>query len=169
MKKKLLFWFFIGTLIAMLALMGMDKVLQDGDSNYGIVCFELAGNLEASNNIIQNWSERDIIPLAAFSLGFDYLYLFFYTMFLSLWTSVIAEGFYKKLAKMFARLIIILFVVAGLLDAVENYALLNLLGNNNTQSNSVLAFNCASVKFGLIGLGIFYNIVISIKRLLIKL
>jgi len=158
----------MGTLIAMGALMGIDNVLQRGNTDFGIVSFELAGNLEASNKIIQQWSERDLIPLAAFSLGFDYLYLVFYTIFLSLWTSVLAERFYKKPAQMFANFIIILFVIAGILDAVENYALLNLLGNSVTESNSALAFKCASVKFGLIGLGILYNIIISVKRLFVK-
>lgn len=169
MKKKLLFWFFISTAAVMLALMGMDKVLQGGDADFGIVSFELAGNLDTSTKIIDEWSTRKLIPLAAFSLGFDYLYLFLYTIFLSLWTSVLAESFYKKPSQIFACLIICIFIIAGILDAIENYALLNLLGTKPTEDWSVLAFYCASVKFGLIGLGIIYNIFISVKRLFIKI
>ena len=169
MKKKLLFWFFIGAAAAMLALMGMDKVLQGGNISFGIISFELAGNLEISTKIIQEWSDRNLIPLAAFSLGFDYLYLVFYTIFLSLWTSFLAESFYKKPEQMFAKFIIGIFIIAGILDAIENYALLNLLGTKPTEEWSVLAFYAASVKFGLIGLGILYNIFISVKRLFIKI
>lgn len=168
MKKKLLFWFFMGALIAMASLMGMDYILQGGDPDFGIVSFELAGNLEISTKIIQEWSERSLAPLAAFSLGFDYLFIVFYTIFLSLWTSLLAESFYKKPEQLFANFIISIFIIAGILDAIENYALLNLLGTKPTEEWAVLAFYAASVKFGLIGSGILYNIFISVKRLFIK-
>lgn len=165
MKKKLLFLSFVGMLLSYLWLHQMDVSLQNGNSDYGIIAFECAGNLTATNNIIQQWESQGLIYLANFSLGFDFLFVLFYVSFLAIWTSVLADGFYKKMSKIMATTVIGIFVIAGVLDGIENYALLNLLGNNPIESCSELAFYCASVKFALIGLGVIYILAVLIGKL----
>jgi len=169
MKRKLLFWSFLGLLLSYLGLNYIDSILQNGNLDFGIIAFELAGNLTASNIIIQEWIDGDIIHLASFSLGFDFLFMLFYVAFLSFWTSVLADSFYKNSHRYIATIVISLFIIAGILDGIENYALLNLLGENNNEEWSVMAFYCASIKFGLIGLGIIYNLVVSIGKLFVKI
>ncbi len=165
MKTKLLFWSFIGLLLSYLGLNIIDAILQNGDFDYGIIAFELAGNLSASNNIIQKWESQNLIHLASFSLGFDYLFMLFYVSFLAIWTSILSDGFYKKSFKIIAEIVISTFVIAGILDGIENYALLNLLQGDLTRDWPFIAFYSASIKFGLIGLGIIYNIVITVAKL----
>ena len=165
MKKKLLFWSFVGLLLSYLWLNHIDGILQNGNLDFGIIAFELAGNLSASNIIIQQWELQNLIYLANFSLGFDYLFMLFYVSFLAIWTSILSDGFYKKTSKILAGLVIGFFIIAGVLDGIENYALLNLLGNNPSEIWSEMAFYCASIKFGLIGLGIIYNLTVSVLRL----
>jgi hypothetical protein len=169
MKKRLLLYLFLVALFSVLVLKIIDFKLENGNSEFGMVCFELAGNLETSNTIIASWNESGLTHLASFSLGFDYLFIFTYVLFLSLWTSLLAEGFYNKFAPWFANLIIGFFVIAGMLDMIENYFLLTLLGANPTELSSIIACYCASVKFILIGLGILYNLFVIVKRLLIKI
>lgn len=169
MKKKLLLYSFLGALFSIIVLRGIETKLENGNFEYGIVCFELAGNLEASNVIIASWNQREILHLASFSLGFDYLFLVFYVLFLSFWTSILAEGFYKISSRWFANLIIGFFIIAGVLDMIENYFLLSLLGDNPTEIASVIACYCASVKFILIGLGILCNLFVVVKRLFVKI
>ena len=169
MKKKLLFWSFLGLLLSYFGLNYIDSILQNGNLEFGIIAFELAGNLTASNLIIQEWIDREIIHLASFSLGFDFLFMLFYVAFLSFWTSVLADNFYKSVHRYLATLVISLFIIAGILDGIENYALLNLLGENNSEEWSVMAFYCASIKFALIGLGIIYNLVVTIGKLFVKI
>ena len=165
MKKKLLFWSFVGLLLSYLGLNIIDGILQNGNLNFGIIAFELASDFSASNKIIQEWSSRNVLHLASFSLGFDYLFMLFYVLFLAIWTSILSDGFYTKTAKIIAVSAISIFIIAGILDGIENYALLKLLGNSSGKAWSGIAFYCASVKFVLIGLGIIYNLIISIGRL----
>lgn len=169
MKKKLLLYSFLVALFSLIILRTIEIKLENGNSDYGIVCFELAGNMEASTNIISYWNESRFLHLAAFSLGFDYLFLVFYVLFLALWTSSLADGFYEKSSRKFANLIIGFFIIAGILDMIENYFLLTLLGNNPIETASVIAYYCASTKFILIGLGILYNLFVVVKRLFVKI
>jgi len=65
-------------------------------------------------------------------------------------------------------IIIGFFIAAGILDSIENYALMNLLGESASQNWSETAFYCASLKFSLIGLGIVYNIIVSVGKLIVR-
>ena len=165
MKKKFLFWSFVGLLLSYSGLIIIDGILQNGNFDFGIIAFELAGDFSASNKIISEWSGRNVLHLASFSLGFDYLFMLFYVSFLAIWTSILSDRFYTKTAKIIARAVIGIFVIAGVLDGIENFALLMLLGNNLGEAWPEIAFYCASVKFGLIGLGIIYNLTVSISKL----
>jgi len=78
---------------------------------------------------------------------------------------ILSYGFYTKIAKIIVGIVISIFVIAGVLDGIENYALLKLLGNSSGGGWSEIAFACASVKFGLIGLGIIYNLAVTISKL----
>lgn len=166
MKSKYLFWSFVGLLLSYFVLNRIDALLQNGDFNFGIIAYELAGNLAASKQIIHEWTARNVIHLASFSLGFDYVFMLFYVSFLALWTASLSSGFHKKLYRVVAGSIISIFIIAGILDGIENYALMSLLGDHPTQILSEIAFYCASLKFGLIGLGIIYNFSVSVGKLI---
>ena len=168
MKSKYLFRSFVGLLISYFVLNRIDALLQNGDFNFGIIAYELAGNLAASQQIIHEWTVRNVIHLAAFSLGFDYVFMLFYVSFLALWTASLSYGFHKRPYRILAGFIIGFFIAAGILDGIENYALMNLLGESASQNWSETAFYCASLKFSLIGLGIVYNIIVSVGKLIVR-
>ena len=147
MKKRLLLFSFMGMIFSYTVLMLVDLKLQSGNLNYGIIAFELAGNTNSSYEIINYWRENSNQNLAAFSVGFDYLFIVFYVGFLALWTSIIADGFYNKLSNLFAKIVITITIVAGMFDMIENYSLIQLLISNHENNWSVLAFYFASAKF----------------------
>ena len=157
MKKKTLFWIsLVFTLVLFVSISLIDESLKINDAANGIVSFELAKTLNQSEYIIQSWEAVDVMIFAALSLGIDYLFMVAYGSFFALSVLLLAEklpsGFLKKTAIFMAFLILL----AALLDGIENFGLIQLLINTPTQSMVSLAFYCASLKFGLLGIGVVY-------------
>lgn len=164
MKKKLLYYCLLGSLLAYIVLFFIDIELQRGNINFGIISFELAGNINSSNDIINYWADNNNLNLAAFSIGFDYLFILFYVSFLIIWTSILSEGFYKQTSKNFASLIMLITVLAGIFDMIENYSLMHVLGRDQNNLWPLLAYYFASMKFVFLTIAILYNLIISIIK-----
>jgi hypothetical protein len=169
MKTKLLYFSLVGMLLSFAVLRTIDGELQKGKSEYGIVGFELSHHSDTANEIVGYWTENNKLGQAFFSLGFDYIFILFYIAFLTLWTSLMAGKFYSLIWRNVAYGIIALFIIAGLLDAVENYSLMRFLNNTNGDYWLNIAFYSASVKFGLIGLGVLYNLGVFIGQKIFKI
>ncbi|NOY49150.1 MAG: hypothetical protein GXO88_01065 [Chlorobi bacterium] len=167
-KTRLLYFSLVGMLLSFAVLRSIDGELQKGKSEYGIVGFELSHDSDTANAIVGYWTENDKLGQAFFSLGFDYLFILFYVAFLALWTSLMAGKFYSAIWRNIAYAIILLFILAGLLDAVENYSLMKFLNNADGGYWLIIAFYCASIKFGLIGLGALYNLGVLIGQKTIR-
>ncbi len=169
MKKKTLFWItLVMTMLLFVAINIIDKQLKTEFAPHGIISFECAKTLDHSLAILQTWEEADVIVFAALSLGIDYLFLVAYGSFFALSVLLLAaklpSGFLKKAAKIMAFLI----GLAALLDGIENYALIQLLIDVPTQSMVSMAYYCASIKFGLLGVAAIYLlaelIVLGLKK-----
>lgn len=154
----------MGTVLAYLVLFYVDIKLQSGDINFGIVSFELAGNINSSKEFVNYWAANNNLSLAAFSLGFDYLFILFYVSFTFIWTSILSDGFYNKTAKYVANFIMLITVLAGILDMIENYSLMQVLGGSQDNIWPVIAFYFASFKFTFLLIAILYNLIISIIK-----
>jgi len=172
MKKKNLFWISLAfTLVLFASINQIDQYLQNEIAPDGIVSFELAKTLEQSTSILNSWDAEAKI-YAALSLGIDYLFMVAYGSFFVLAVLLLAEklqnGFLKKTAKIMAFVILL----AALLDGIENFGLIQLLIDDPTQLMASLAFYCASIKFGLLGIGVVYLlaglIVLGLKKRTIK-
>lgn len=109
----------------------------------GIVAFELSRTIENANNMVSQWETLDAIPLKKFSLLFDYVFIFGYagTLF------VILQEWWGKTGKQWIYYMSFLPVLAGILDGIENLALLQIVYGSGTQLAASLAFYCASIKF----------------------
>jgi hypothetical protein len=157
--QRWLFWpLLCATLLVMAVLNWIDLPLKTGAAPKGIVSFELAGDVTTANAILESWDARKRLT-AAFSLGFDYLFLCCYSTSIAfgcVWAA-------SKLRKRFAWLEPCGPVLAwgqwlaALFDGVENFALLLQLFNGPGDSWALLAWWCAVLKFGLViaGLGYF--------------
>ncbi len=168
MKTRLLYLSLAGMLLSFAVLRSVDVELQKGNSDYGIVSFELSHNSDTADGIVDYWTQNNSLGQAFFSLGFDYLFILFYVAFLALWASLMAAKFYSDIWRIVADTVIILFIAAGLLDAIENYSLLRFLNDVSGNNWLTIAFYCASIKFGLIGLGVLYNLGVFIGQKIIR-
>jgi hypothetical protein len=123
----------------------------------GIVSYEFAGNLAGAERIIASWNEQDRLR-AAFSLGIDYLYLVVYALAIGTACLKVAAAWQAKRPGL-ARLGHWLGwgqMVAALLDAVENLALVQLLLGSTAPIWPSLAWICAALKFTLVLGGLAY-------------
>jgi hypothetical protein len=124
---------------------------------YGIVSFELARTAERAQAIVDSWSDRARAS-ALLSLGLDYLYLVIYPAAIALGAVLVARRLAPRwrFGARFGFLIAWAVVLAGLFDAVENYALIRILQTADLAHWPGLAYHCAVAKFGLVVVGLFY-------------
>ena len=154
-KRKPLFFAFLAlTLVIFAVFRVLDTPLRTPAAPNGVVSFELAGNLETATRIINSWDARAGL-FAGFGLGLDYLFMPFYALALSLGILLAAgrhPGAFEKAGAWLGWGAL----AAALFDAVENYSLWQLLLGNLQEDWANLAAMCATIKFGLLILGLAY-------------
>ena len=157
------------TLILMFTLNSINSQLSNKTAPMGIVSFELAGTMEHSQRIMAGWGE-DGKTYAALSLGLDYLFLVSYASFLSL-GCVLATNRLTNTGKLLIAGILLSWsqFLAGLLDGVENWALIQFLFQSQNEFYPMLAKYCAIPKFVIIGCGILYIFTMLLFSLLSNL
>lgn len=152
----LLITLIIGSIALSIVLSSIGQSLKNQTAPQGIISFELAGSASRAEQIISSWSDaarRD----AFLSIGVDYLYLFVYPLAISLACLVVSARLSRRRTptKTGATLSW-LVLVAGLLDAVENLAMIRMLKSNEGDLWPVLAKWCAIPKFSLVASGLAY-------------
>ena len=167
-RKPLFFAFLAGTLILFAVFQVLDTPLQTPAAPNGIVSFELAGTPEKAFQILVSWEPAsDEAPIAvpkgklyaAFGLGLDYLFMPVYATALALGILLAAGRHGGWFATLGAWLGWGAYA-AAIFDAVENYALARMLLVNEIRSPyPQMAAYSASIKFGLLLLGLFYALV----------
>ena len=156
---------FVPLLIATLVITFLFRLI--GPAQPTIVDFELAGSVAKAQAIIDAWNENDRIR-AGFSLGFDYLYMPVYSTTIAL-VCVMAAGVWKRAAWHTIGLLLAWGLwIAAVSDATENLALLTELLGHNVAPWPQIAQICATIKFGLILLGLLYVVAGVVLRLIKK-
>lgn len=151
-QKKILFLFTIATMAVMNFL---DIPLKNEIASNGIISFELAGSLQNSVDILNSWDSTAML-YAGISLGYDYLFMLMYSLLLYVLIKDISSKFTNDSLVKLGRYLAVSMLFAGALDAVENYALIELYLGNLDEVFSKIAFYSATLKFSLIGIGIIY-------------
>jgi hypothetical protein len=146
-----------------------DSYLKTDLSINGIVSFELAKDVNVSSAIINSWDETAKIA-ASLSMGFDFLFLIVYSLFIAelihflnnkLW---IHSSFYS-----IGRLLIKAIFLAAFFDSIENIALIQLLLGDLRVIWSNTAFYFAFLKFILIGICLVYILINTFILLINKM
>ena len=115
-SRKKAFFPLLALTLGLLAIFRLlDAPLQNPVSPMGIVSFELAGTTEKADAIIQAWDSRAKL-FAAFSLGFDYLFMFAYGLTISLGVLMAASKHGGIFAKV-GNYLVWGVLLASLLDA----------------------------------------------------
>ena len=143
--------------------------LRTAAAPLGIVSFELAGSQTAAQRILTSWGASGQV-VAGVSLGADFLYLVVYPLAIGLGCVLIAQRLVHKHSFLAGLGIALgwLLLLAGVLDAVENVALIRVLLGAQQAYLPVLARWCALVKFLLVGLGLVYVASGGVKLLLAR-
>ncbi|MBI5822925.1 MAG: hypothetical protein HZB18_02785 [Chloroflexi bacterium] len=152
LRKPFFYFFFALTLVIFGVFRLLDAPLQTSTAPKGIVSFELAHTLDASQAMINSWDSNARL-FAAFGLGFDYLFMFVYALALSL--GLLLAGYQK--ANWYSAFTIWLgwgAFAAAFFDMVENYALWRILIGSLDPSFPQTAWLCATVKFTLLIAGV---------------
>lgn len=152
LRKPLFYFFLILTLVIFGVFSVLDQPLRTSAAPNGIVSFELARTLDESHSIVNSWDENARL-FAAFGLGFDYLFMFVYAVALSLGLLLAGAnktGWYSSITNWLGWGAF----VAAFFDAVENYALWQILTGNVSTSLPQIASICATLKFVLLIIGL---------------
>lgn len=142
------------TLFIMVILNLTGAPLRTDEAPAGIISYELARTEETAAAILNSWDNQAKI-IAAFNLGFDYLWMIFYSTTIALGLVWTAEAFHLK-GPFLTALNVLAWGqwLAALLDALENTALLTMLFNQPAAPWPLIAYWSAVVKFTLVILGI---------------
>jgi len=171
-RKRLFFTFLFLTLSLFAVFRVLDQPLRTPSAPNGTVSFELAGSPLQAQAITDEWKRSSLLlsevagqanpdivnipyAFAAFSLGIDYLFMPVYAFALVFGTLLAANrhgGWLKSLGAVAGYGAF----VAAVFDAVENYALFQILLNRIVSPYPEIAFYCASLKFGLLSFGLLY-------------
>lgn len=151
-RKRLFFTLLVLTLSLFAIFRVLDTPLQTDYAPSGIVSFELAGTPQNAAHIVLTWSAEAMLN-AAFGLGIDYLFMPVYAFALAFGT-LLAAGRHAGWLKSLGAVAGYGAFAAALFDAVENYALFQVLLGAFDSSYPMLAAVCATVKFGLLAFGL---------------
>ncbi len=163
-RKRVFLVLLIWTLGLMVAMQVINRPLQTAAAPAGIVSYELAWTPARARAILAAWEPQFNPPMgfkltkpyyAAFSLGFDYLFMPSYAAAIAL--GVLLAG--KRRGAVFSRAGTWLgwgALVAAGFDALENFALWRQLIDLPASPWPQVAAVCATIKFTLILLGLAY-------------
>ena len=150
LPKRVLVGAALLTVVLMAAIFATNAPLENPAAPMGIVSLQLAGSLTAAEEILAAWGPAEQ-RWAIRNLVIDYPYLLAYATALGLACLLLARRFSGQ--RRMARLGCILsrgVMVAALLDAVENGALLRLLLGDLREVWVALAMWCAVPKYLLV-------------------
>ena len=142
------------TLVLSQVLGQLGQSLQTVAAPAGIVSFELARTVAVADQILSSWPSG--ARENAFLLqGLDFLYLFIYPFWFSL-SAVLLGTKLPAAWQRAANLVAWVVLLAGPLDAIENIALFQVLKHGPAATPALVAWLCASLKFGLLGLAVLF-------------
>jgi hypothetical protein len=165
-SRKSLFWFlFLFTLGVMISINLVSQPLITPVAPSGIVSYELAGTPEKAQEILDSWNQEARLH-AAFSLGFDYLFMGLYSTTIALaciWGSGVMHAS-RGPGTLLGILLAWAVWLAAILDGIENVALSLSLFNLPVTPWPQVAQVSAILKFLLIFTGLSYAFFALIVR-----
>ena len=160
MQKYSILLFLIGSLTMAVIVTMQGESLKTKDTPLGVLNLELAFNSNNTATVLNAWAPNasvDNIAVAKKNTGLDFIFLFFYPIFLFLASKVISRsfgGWFRKAGKLIAKGALL----AGLLDIVENVGMLLTLSGKGSGAIALCTSVCSSIKWALALLAVLYVI-----------
>ncbi|MBC8182853.1 hypothetical protein H8E88_17255 [candidate division KSB1 bacterium] len=148
---------FVLTFVLLMCLNLIDAPLKTTVAPNGIISYELAGELSVAQEMIRSWGAVGQI-YAGLSLGFDFLFLVSYSLFIALGCIIVTRRLSQpgQFLFKFGALLAWAQFGAAILDAIENYALIRILLGSQNEILPVVAYWCALPKFVIVVIGMGY-------------
>jgi hypothetical protein len=148
------------TLVVMAILQVLGGPLKTDAAPAGIISFEFAGTLALAQKMVASWGQTGQV-YAGLNLGFDFLFIVTYPAAIGLGCVLVARAFSQRVALVASAGVVLAWaqLVAGVLDCVENYALIQILLGAQQEWLPAVAMWCAAPKFAIVGVGIVYVLV----------
>lgn len=154
MKKLLIPILFIGTGIMIGVMQQTGEPLKSSAKYKNIVCLEFAYSQQKTNAIITDWGST-YVGVAKINTYYDFIFLFFYSLFLFFTCDKIAFISKSKIGVHIANGAI----WAGLLDMFENAGMLYTLSGHQSNIIPLLTATAALIKFVLLGFAFVYLVI----------
>jgi hypothetical protein len=133
----------------------------------GILEIELPWSVERASEVVALWEGKDLLPVARKQVYYDFLFLVLYPLALSFACAWLAGSVPVKWG-MLGVLVSWGVLFAAPLDAIENIAILSMLGGSQAAPVPQIATIAAAIKFTLV-FGAFGFLIIGGFRALIHL
>ncbi len=162
--QKRVFFLVLGlTLMVGVSLLALGSPLKTSAAPSGILSYEFAGTLDLAREIVDSWGTKGRV-FAGLNLGLDYLFLVSYTICIGLGCVLLARSVAGRSRFLHSIGMILAWgqVGAGLLDALENYALIRVLLGSARDYWPVVARWCAIPKFLLVALGLIFILLTAV-------
>lgn len=155
-----LYWTSIGLTLAIAAVLqglvaGFTGNTPGEPAAYNIIHFEFAGTLDQAQVIMSSWGPENCDRVIA-QIYVDYAFLLAYPQAIALGILAVLRNTRNHRLLVGGRLLAWLQWLAGLLDAVENAALIALLKGNTAAWLAPLAWWSAAPKFAIVLAGIVF-------------
>ena len=156
-QKRAFIVLFVFTLAVMVSMNTLGRPLNTEVAPLGIVSFQLAGELSLAQSMVESWGPTGRV-YAGLNLGLDYLFMVAYSSSIALGCVLVASRLPTRGASLSSLGVLLAWAQFGaaLLDAVENYALIQVLLGSRQAFWPVLARWCAMPKFLIVGAGLVY-------------
>lgn len=158
MKRYLLSFFLLGTLVMMVVMAKTGATLKTAATPLGILNLEFAYNISKTTAVINAWTpskELDNISIAKANTYWDFLFLFFYAGFLFIACKKISttgKGRFAHAGHIIAKAAL----VAGFLDILENAGMLFSLNGNLSSTVSLSTTGVSVIKWVLAIIAVLY-------------
>jgi hypothetical protein len=115
----------------------------------GILEIEVPWSTERATVVVASWERKDLLPVARKQVYYDFLFLLLYPLALSLACAWLAGSVPVKLS-LLGVLVSWGVLLAAPLDAIENIAILRMLGGSQAAPVPQIATIAAAIKFTLV-------------------
>lgn len=171
MKKYFLLFFLIGSLAMTVVMTKTGEPLKTPATPHGILDLEFAYNTAKTNTVINTWASInsvDTIAAAKWNTWLDFVFLFFYAIFLNLASNRLSVSFGGAFGKA-GRFIAKGALFAGLLDIIENFGMLLTLSGYGSGPVAFFTSLSSVIKWALALIAVLYVLTGAIGLLRAKL
>jgi hypothetical protein len=155
----LLLFLFTGTILLFFIMRWHSKPLaQPTTTKAGIVSLEFAKTKQRADEIVNDWNNNGLQKHAISNTSIDYLFIFFYGLFLFAGNWMISLN-QKKSYKTISQAIALFGLTAALFDVIENFFLFKMLAFSCTDAEINSTWWLAAIKFLLAAIAIVWILI----------